>query len=197
MPVQSNQESTLKSEEGPVEVLPVREVKTLLSWKAPIRPFKTSNREFWTTVGSIAFLLAVILLFIKEWLLIAVIAAIIFVYYVLSSVPPEEIEHQITNRGVRFAGNEYLWEEISQFWISEKWGQKILNLETKFRFPGRLELLFKIEDEGKIREILKKYLRGSDFIFHLAGVNRPKNIEEFEKVNAGLTKILIKLLEEM
>ncbi|PJE67206.1 hypothetical protein COU95_03610 [Candidatus Shapirobacteria bacterium CG10_big_fil_rev_8_21_14_0_10_40_9] len=158
MPVQSNQESTLKSEEGPVEVLPVREVKTLLSWKAPIRPFKTRNREFWTTVGSIAFLLAVILLFIKEWLLIAVIAAIIFVYYVLSSVPPEEIEHQITNRGVRFAGNEYLWEEISQFWISEKWGQKILNLETKFRFPGRLELLFKIEDEGKIREILKKYL---------------------------------------
>ncbi|MFZ5365856.1 MAG: DUF5673 domain-containing protein [Patescibacteria group bacterium] len=166
MPTQDKEdkESTLKTEsfgsaqDKPIEVLPVREVKTLLSWKAPIRPFKTRNREFWTTVGSIAFLLAVILLFIKEWLLIVVIAALIFVYYVLSSVPPEEIEHQITNRGVRFASKEYLWEEISQYWISEKWGQKILNLETKFRFPGRLELLFKVGDEGKIREILKKYL---------------------------------------
>ena len=44
---------------------------------------------------------------------------------------------------------------------------------------------------------LKKYLQESDFIYHLAGVNRPKNVEEFEKVNVGLTKILIKLLEEM
>ena len=46
-------------------------------------------------------------------------------------------------------------------------------------------------------ETLKKYLQESDFIFHLAGVNRPKNVEEFEKGNVGLTKILIKLLEEM
>lgn len=44
---------------------------------------------------------------------------------------------------------------------------------------------------------LKKLLLESDFIFHLAGVNRPKNVEEFEKVNVGLTKTLIKLLEEM
>jgi len=46
-------------------------------------------------------------------------------------------------------------------------------------------------------EILKKYLQESDIIFHFAGVNRPKNIEEFEKVNAGLTTTLIKLLEEV
>ncbi|MBU4350691.1 NAD-dependent epimerase/dehydratase family protein [bacterium] len=46
-------------------------------------------------------------------------------------------------------------------------------------------------------ETLKKYLQESDFIFHLAGVNRPKNVEEFEKGNVGLTKILIELLEEM
>jgi len=46
-------------------------------------------------------------------------------------------------------------------------------------------------------ETLKKYLQESDIIFHFAGVNRPKNVEEFEKGNVGLTKILIKLLEEM
>jgi UDP-2-acetamido-2,6-beta-L-arabino-hexul-4-ose reductase len=46
-------------------------------------------------------------------------------------------------------------------------------------------------------DTLKKYLQSLDFIFHLAGVNRPKNVEEFEKVNVGLTKTLIELLEEM
>ncbi len=46
-------------------------------------------------------------------------------------------------------------------------------------------------------ETLKKYLQESDFIFHFAGVNRPKNVEEFEKGNVGLTKDIINLLEEM
>ena len=46
-------------------------------------------------------------------------------------------------------------------------------------------------------ETLKKYLQESDFIFHLAGVNRPEKVEEFKKVNAGLTKDIINLLEEI
>ncbi len=46
-------------------------------------------------------------------------------------------------------------------------------------------------------DTLKKFLCEADFIFHLAGVNRPKNVEEFEKVNVGLTKTLIELLEEV
>jgi UDP-2-acetamido-2,6-beta-L-arabino-hexul-4-ose reductase len=52
------------------------------------------------------------------------------------------------------------------------------------------------DKEGSI-DTLKKLLWEVDFIFHLAGVNRPKNVEEFEKVNVGLTKNIIKLIEEM
>lgn len=46
-------------------------------------------------------------------------------------------------------------------------------------------------------DTLKKLLWEADFIFHLAGVNRPKNVEEFEKVNVGFTRALIELLEEL
>jgi UDP-2-acetamido-2,6-beta-L-arabino-hexul-4-ose reductase len=46
-------------------------------------------------------------------------------------------------------------------------------------------------------DTFKKYLREADIVFHFAGVNRPKNVEEFKKVNAGLTVILVALLEEM
>ncbi len=150
--------SPLKTESEPVEVMSVRELKTLLSWKAPIRPFKRRDKEFWTTAGSIAFLLAVILFFIKEWVLIIVIIAIMFVYYVLSHVQPEEIEHSITNRGIRFAGKDYPWEALTQFWFSEKFGEKILNVQTLVMYPGRLQMLLGKTTEKQIADILKKYL---------------------------------------
>ncbi|HZK12136.1 MAG TPA: NAD-dependent epimerase/dehydratase family protein [Atribacterota bacterium] len=59
------------------------------------------------------------------------------------------------------------------------------------------DIKIKSFDKDDNIETLKKYLRESDIIFHFAGVNRPKNVEEFEKVNAGLTTTLIKLLEEV
>jgi len=46
-------------------------------------------------------------------------------------------------------------------------------------------------------DTLKKYLKEADIVFHFAGVNRPKNVEEFKRVNAGLTITLVELLEEM
>src|SRR5699024_12171073 len=44
-------------------------------------------------------------------------------------------------------------------------------------------------------ENLEKWTRDCDFIFHLAGVNRPENEEEFMEGNADLTSQLTKLLE--
>lgn len=150
---------TLKSQDTvPVEVLAVKELKTLLSWKAPSRPFKKRDKEFWTTVLMIVFLVSVILLFLKEWFLIATIMAMIFVYYVLSTVPPEEIEYQLTNRGIRFIKTEYPWESLYRFWISEKWGQKVLQVEGRTGLTGRLMLMLGNQDELKVKEIMGKYL---------------------------------------
>jgi UDP-2-acetamido-2,6-beta-L-arabino-hexul-4-ose reductase len=58
-------------------------------------------------------------------------------------------------------------------------------------------VVIKSFDKEDSIDTLKKLLWEADFIFHLAGVNRPKNVEEFEKVNVGLTKNIIKLIEEM
>jgi len=41
-------------------------LQNLLTWNVPSRVFKQHDREFLTTVGSIIFLLCVILVFIKE-----------------------------------------------------------------------------------------------------------------------------------
>jgi len=115
--------------------------KTLLSWKSPARLYKKRNREYFTTIGVIVLLLSVILLFAKEFLLVGVILALAFVAYVLASVAPPEVEHVLTNKGVRTGGKLYPWQLLGRFWLETKWGQDSLMVENLLGFPGHLVLL--------------------------------------------------------
>ena len=143
----------------PIEVLPSKELKILYTWQAPARPFKRRDKEFWTTIIAIVILVGLILFFVKEWFLIAAIISLTFVYYVLSTVEPEEMEYKITNRGIIYAGQTYVFENISQFWFSEKYGQKAVNLELRGGgLVGRITILLGKGDQAKIKEILLKYL---------------------------------------
>lgn len=45
-------------------------------------------------------------------------------------------------------------------------------------------------------ELLDEYCRQADFVFHLAGVNRPQDPEEFLRGNAGFTEILLEMLKK-
>jgi hypothetical protein len=151
MPAQSeNNPSTLTEDNDFVEKRQVGKIETLITWRAPSRIFQRRSREFWTTVGSIGFLAAIIFAFMQQWLVILLIASFIFVTYVFSIVEPEEMEHKITNRGVYYSGQIYPWEELDQYWIEERVGQKILYLQTHAKFLSRLQLLL---DESKAREI--------------------------------------------
>ncbi|RJR26031.1 hypothetical protein C4578_00100 [Candidatus Microgenomates bacterium] len=139
------------------EVIPSKELKVLYAWKAPTRPFKKRDKEFWSTILAIVLLVSLILIFVKDFFLIAAIIAFVFVVYVLSTVPPEEIENRLTNRGVAYAGQTYPWENVEQFWINQKYGQKMVNYQLKYGFPSRLSLMIGEGDEAKIREISLRY----------------------------------------
>ncbi|MCX6816596.1 MAG: hypothetical protein NTZ93_01920 [Candidatus Beckwithbacteria bacterium] len=135
------------------------ELKSLLKWEAPVRPFKKRDRDYYTTIAAIVFLLAVILLFLKEWLLIAVMVALMFVAYVLATVQPEKTSHEITTRGVVTSGKAYLWKDLKRFWFSKKWSETILNIDTNLKFPSRLMMLLGEVEEGKIKELLQKQIQ--------------------------------------
>jgi len=135
------------------------ELKSLLKWEAPVRPFKKRDKDYYTTIAAIVFLLAVILLFLNEWLLIAVMVALMFVAYVLATVPPEKTEHEITTRGLVVSGKSYKWSEMSRFWFTHKWGESILNIETNLKFPERLMLLLGKIEEQKVKELLEKQIQ--------------------------------------
>jgi UDP-2-acetamido-2,6-beta-L-arabino-hexul-4-ose reductase len=51
-------------------------------------------------------------------------------------------------------------------------------------------------DRDSTREELDKYCRKADFVFNLAGVNRPENPEDFMKGNFGFASLLLDTLKE-
>jgi UDP-2-acetamido-2,6-beta-L-arabino-hexul-4-ose reductase len=55
-------------------------------------------------------------------------------------------------------------------------------------------LEFEIEDAPSL---LRKHLAAADIVYHLAGVNRPTDEEEFMRGNVGLTEFILAALEEL
>lgn len=68
------------------------------------------------------------------------------------------------------------------------------NLISKLRRLNGMEILsYDIENT---EEELKNFIGSADFIFHLAGVNRPRDPGEYEVGNAGFTRQLIDIIRE-
>ncbi|NMB57322.1 hypothetical protein GYA19_05320, partial [Candidatus Beckwithbacteria bacterium] len=173
-----NQPAASAKEEISMEKLN-EEIKTqvLFSWKALSRPFKVRTREFYTTAGSIIFLLCIIFIFLKEFLLVMAIIAFSFFVYILSTVKPEEVENQITNKGIFNAGKLYFWDQLGRFWFGDSYDSRVLFIENFEGLPPRLILLINHKDEENITTILKKYL-----------INQKPTKSQLEKAGEWLVK---------
>lgn len=127
-----------------------------LSWVSPSRLFKKRDREYFTNIAAIVFLLSIILVFAREFVLIAAVLSIVFLIYVLSTVPPEDIKHRITNLGIESAGRFYRWQELYEFWFEQQWGQTLLVLRPYI--GSRVIILLGSQDRGHVRERVAKHI---------------------------------------
>ncbi len=128
-----------------------------IAWKSPSRLFKKRDKEFFRNIAAIVFLLLVILFFAREIALILAVVSIAFLVYVFSTVPPEEIEHKITNKGIESGGREYKWETLKTFWFEKQWGQWMVIIVPEA--GPRLIMLLADLDKDRIKDILIKFLR--------------------------------------
>jgi hypothetical protein len=125
------------------------------SWKAPARPFKKRGVEFFTTVAVLAVLTGIILFTIEGFMPVLVIISLVFLIYVLTTVPPDEVEHKITDQGIFFAGRRIAWKNILRFWFTQRFGNDILVLETAM-IPSRVEMVINSQDKEKIAKLLEE-----------------------------------------
>lgn len=127
-----------------------------LEWASPSRLFKKRDREYFTNIAAIVFLLSVILVFAREFVLIATVLSVVFLIYVLSTVPPEEVKHKITNLGIESAGQFFRWEQMHEFWYEEQWGQTLLVL--RLHVGPRVIVLLGSQNREHIREFIAKHI---------------------------------------
>ena len=136
--------------------LDLNEEKTLIEWVAAERAFQKREKDFWITAIAILVLVAVIFIFIKEFFLVIALGSLLFLFYVLSTVPPEKIKYRITNRGVYFGETHYYWDVLEKFWFAPSLSTEMIHFGTILRFPTAVSLVINPEDKEKLKEIVVK-----------------------------------------
>lgn len=134
------------------------ELKTLLSWEAPARPYRKKERSYYTTIAILVALLILIALLAQEFLLIGALLALTFVTYVLAFVPPNNVIYKISTQGITIGDHFYFWHDLESFWFKEKEGQKVLFIQTHLHFPGQLMLVLESLDEEEAKKEVAHFL---------------------------------------
>jgi hypothetical protein len=146
----SEVQSTLNNEPQAVVVRRESE-RDLVVWTAPARIFKKHSKKFYITTFSMAGIVSIIIFLAEGIMPVILIVSLVFLYYVLATVQPENIEYKITNKGIKIAGKGTPWNNIVRFWFSTKSGSEVLNFDIS-TVPGRMELVINPE----IKDILKR-----------------------------------------
>jgi len=131
--------------------------KVLFTWKAAARPFKRRNKEFWVTIAAMAGIAGVILFLFEGVMPVVLIISIVFLFYILSTVEPEQIDYQVTNRGIKIADKLTRWDELTRYWFGTQFETDIVIFET-LKLPGRLEFVINKSEKDKLKKAVDKYL---------------------------------------
>jgi hypothetical protein len=151
-----SKESTLNSEPQAVVVRRESE-RDLVTWTAPARPFQRHNKQFYTTVFAIAGIISLVLFLAEGIMPVVLVVALVFLFYVLSTVQPENIEYKITTRGVKIADKLTVWQTMTRFWFVKRSGSDVLAFETSL-IPGRIEIVINQSIKDDLKKEISAYI---------------------------------------
>ena len=154
-----NEETNKEPQAVVVRREPERE---LIKWKAPSRPYKARDRQFFVTVFAIAGIVSLILFLAEGLMPVLLVVALVFLYYVMATVPPEDVEYMITSKGVKIGGKLTAWHMLDRFWFIKKLGKEELVFETG-TITGRLEMVIDPDIKEKIRKEVSAYVPEDQF----------------------------------
>ena len=133
------------------------EEKVLYSWTCPARPFKTRNREFYVTLFAIVGIVSLILFVAEGFMPVVLLISLVFLFYVMSTVKPEDVEYKVTNLGIKVGDRGTSWNAMTRYWFTKRFDNELLVIETNI-LPGRLEVVVKPELEDELRKVLEEYI---------------------------------------
>ena len=153
-----------REEEDEVQNYGYHEVKTLLSWTAPGRPFKKRSKQFYLTALLIALLISVILFLFSQYILMFVVVSVVFVAFALTSVPPRNFHYRISSEGVTIEDNFHLWQELYDFYFRRLEGVDTLHIRTQAFLPGELILTMGDVHRDQIKHAVLPFLPYREYV---------------------------------
>ncbi|GIW61150.1 MAG: hypothetical protein KatS3mg089_0002 [Patescibacteria group bacterium] len=140
------------------------EVKTLLSWSAPGRPFTKKSKHYYLNILTIMLLIQIILFLFGQYVLMMLVLSVVFLAYVLGSVAPRYFHYKITSEGIMVEDHFFIWDELYDFYFKRKNGEDVLIVGTKAFFPGELMLVLGELHKEQVKSILLPYLPYREYV---------------------------------
>ncbi len=140
------------------------ELKTLLSWQAPGRPFVHRSRQYFINIILIMLAIEIILFLFAQYMLMMVVASLVFLAYALATVPPHNFHYKVTTEGILVEDHFFLWQELYDFYFTRKDNADVLHVRTKAYFPGELVIVLGAMNKDHIRSILLSYLPFREYV---------------------------------
>ena len=134
------------------------QVKTLLSWTAPGRPFRKRTKQYYLTSLLIALLIEIILFLFSQYILMLVVISLVFVAFTLATVPPSPFHYRISTEGITIEDHFFLWQELYDFYFRKREGIEVLHVRTHSFLPGELTITLGDIDKEHIKSVLLPYL---------------------------------------
>ena len=139
-------------------------VKTLLSWKAPGRPFRKRGKQFYINGLLIMLLVEIILFLFSQYLLMLVVLSLVFVAFALASVPPHDFHYRISTQGITIEDHFFLWQDLYDFYFKKRDGIEVLHIRTYAFIPGELTITLGDVHKEHAKSVLLPYLPYREYI---------------------------------
>lgn len=134
------------------------EVKTLLSWMAPGRPFRKKGKDFYISSLMVVFLIEVILFIFSQYLLMFVVLTLYFFSIALALTPPQNFHYKISTQGIKVDDHFYIWDELYDFYFKVYDGVTVLVVRTHDMIPGELKISLGDVSMDHLRSVLVEFL---------------------------------------
>jgi hypothetical protein len=140
------------------------DLRTLLSWSAPGRPFQKRGKEYFLNILIIMLLVQVILFLFSQYALMALVLALVFLTYALNTVSPHDFHYKVTSQGIMVEDHFFLWQELYDFYFKQQNGVDVLIIGTKAWYPGELTIVLGMMHVEHVRDILLQYLPYREYV---------------------------------
>lgn len=140
------------------------DVRTFLEWHAPGRPFVSHSREYFVNSLLIMMALEISLFLFGQYLLMLVVASLVFLSFAISLIPPHDFYYKITSEGIRIEDYFFIWDELYDFFFIKHHGLEVLYVSTKSYYPGELKVTLGDVPVEEIKRVLLPFLPFREYV---------------------------------